>query len=254
MFIPEKQVTAANRDRLETKLRALQPDDIQAKGDICLQLAYIYKQVGTGRGDVPFEESAKAAAVALDCFRKLDDRKKLMLALRASIVAFVTDADPDTVSRLEEALAIAQELQDNAEIGWSYHALSTHASRILDSERSAHFRALSIKAFKQSDNDRMIGFAFFQEALQDTMAPDQGEMYLQAGEHFERARAYRNAALAFNMALMAVEQANWDASQIRSIARRQILNEQRNPSGSGYKLAKRMLRKYRRGNRSRPKT
>jgi hypothetical protein len=251
MFLPEKPATTHDRIQAERKLANLGPNaDPHARGVLLLKLAHIYKHLGTGDDRVPFVASAKAAGEALQCLRQTDDRLSLMRALRASVVGFVTDSHPEARPNLEEALAIAQEMGDMEQIGWSQHALSTHATRQLDSVRSSHHLQLAIEAFKQSGKDELIGDALFQQALHDGSHPAQGEDYYQAGLHYERAKAYRNAALAFCMAGLAGEEQGWDRQRIREVARRQIQNDQRSCDGLVSKGAKRLLRRSRRHNRS----
>jgi tetratricopeptide (TPR) repeat protein len=240
VFFPEKSVNASDRQRLENSLGQLtSPLEL---GQAYLGLAYIYKHIGPADGRRPFVASAEAAQRAVSYLRQTDDRRALAAALRASVVAFVTDNHAEADQWLAEALAIAESDNDSSAIAWTHHAISTHSLRTGRSAKGKENQAKAISYWKQSavSSDKAMGH--FQEALHEHDELSKAESYLLAGDFYKEARAWKNAATAFHMAAMFGEPI-WERPKLRFVLRQAILTAQRSESTHIVKGAKKMLRR-----------
>lgn len=169
MFVPERRYTRADVRKQEAHVKDLSArGDHHATGLGYLKLAHMYKHFGPLDGRSPFATSADAASLALQHLRQTTDVLSLAQALRASVVAFQTDHHPEAKERLEESLKISEQVGDAASIGWSHHALATHALRTGDPANRAKHQRLAIQAFKAADDPELRADGLFQEALHET--------------------------------------------------------------------------------------
>jgi hypothetical protein len=104
----------ANRYEQEGKAREL--------GRTLVELAHVYKHIGTGGEDAAWDATVSTALRAVDLLRQTEDRQGLAEALRAAAQPFVQGIDREKF--LQEALSISQEIGDPSGEGWAYYALT----------------------------------------------------------------------------------------------------------------------------------
>lgn len=161
---------------------------------ICLsRLAHCVKHVGAEDGAGPFVASAIFGREAVELLRQSDDKRELARAVRVAAVPLVTGVDHKAL--LDESLAIAREIGDKEEEGWTLGRMT------LGADVEGATIELALACFEACGCLRgkatcLVSLGFDRSPQSPELIDEAVELYKQAGDHreAERARVFADVA------------------------------------------------------------
>ncbi len=116
-------VTDEGRDALIALIARYRATGQTRELGICLsRLAHCVKHVGTASPEGAFDASARLGNEAIALLRQTHDKKELARALRVAAVPLVDGIDHSAL--LTESLAIAREIGDKEQEGWTLYRMT----------------------------------------------------------------------------------------------------------------------------------